>query len=133
MGLWMISEAADTMDRTGHGFSAWEKEFVVQFAFKTGDKELTDKLIDELCACPGGEESGRIMEKYATMYDAKPDWPEAIENLIVALEQYRLEEEKAVSRLAELLSAYGVDMPKEEVREADLSELKKRIRKEASL
>ena len=48
MGLLMISETINDICKVSHSFSNEEKEFIVQFAFKTSDKELTNKLIDEL-------------------------------------------------------------------------------------
>ena len=131
MGLLMINEAAGKMGQTGHVFSEAEKEFVVQFAYKTGDKELTDRLIDDLCGCGGKDESTAVMGRYGTMYDAKPDWLDAIENIIVSLEMYRREEEKAIEKLSELLSACGIKLSGEEVKKTDLTELKKQVRMEA--
>ena len=46
----------------------------MQFAFKTSDKELTNKLIDELVESVDETDSIRIMEKYSVMYDVKPTW-----------------------------------------------------------
>ena len=45
MGLLMISETINDICKVSHSFSNEEKEFIVQFAFKTSDKELTNKLI----------------------------------------------------------------------------------------
>ena len=39
----------------------------------------------------------------------KPAWVEQVENLLVALEMYRIEEEKAINHLADILTAYGID------------------------
>ena len=110
MGLTIINETVTSLCKTKHSFSDGEKEFVVQFAFKSGDKSLTNQLIDELSQCEDGQESQRVMEQYAGMIDMKPVWVSQIENLLISIEMYRLEEEKAINRLAEVLTAYGVDL-----------------------
>ena len=56
MGLTIISETVSEMCKVAHSFSDGEKEFVVQFAFKSGDKTLTNQLIDELSQCEDGQE-----------------------------------------------------------------------------
>ena len=38
MGLTIINETVTSLCKTKHSFSDGEKEFVVQFAFKSGDK-----------------------------------------------------------------------------------------------
>lgn len=127
MGLTIISETVSEMCKLKHSFSDGEKEFVVQFAFKSGDKTLTNQLIDELSECEDGQESQKVMEKYAKMIDMKPHWVSQIENLLVSIEMYRIEEEKAINRLAEVLTAYGVDVTEEQVRRADAEEIKEKV------
>ena len=127
MGLTIISETVTEMCKLKHSFSDGEKEFVVQFAFKSGDKSLTNQLIDELFQCEDGQEAQSIMEKYAKMIDMKPHWVSQIENLLVSIEMYRIEEEKAINRLAEVLTAYGVDVTEEQVRRADAEEIKEKV------
>ena len=127
MGLTIISETVTEMCKLKHSFSDGEKEFVVQFAFKSGDKTLTNQLIDELFQCEDGQESQSIMEQYAKMIDMKPHWVSQIENLLVSIEMYRIEEEKAINRLAEVLTAYGVDVTEEQVRRADAEEIKEKV------
>ncbi len=127
MGLTIINETVTSLCKTKHGFSDKEKEFVVQFAFRSGDKTLTNQLIDELSQCEDGQESQSIMEQYAKMIAMKPVWVSQIENLLVSIEMYRIEEEKAINRLAEVLTAYGVDVTEEQVRRADAEEIKEKV------
>lgn len=127
MGLVIISETVNEMCKCGHSFSDSEKEFVVQFAFKSGNKELTNQLIDELANAEDREESQIIMEQYAMKIQMKPLWVSQIENLLVSIEMYRIEEEKALNRLAEVLTAYGVDVTEEQVRRADAEEIKEKV------
>jgi len=127
MGLQIISETAEAVSK--HRLSEDEQRFVVTFAFKTNDRKLTNKLIAELV---GHETDTKVvMNKYHVMMDQKPDWIGQIENLLVALELYRVEEEKAVNRLADILNAYGIEVTVAEIRVTDANELKERVRKEA--
>lgn len=127
MGLTIISETVNKLCKTKHSFSDKEKEFVVQFAFRSGDKTLTGKLIEEIADCEDEQESQKVMVQYAKMIDMKPPWVSQIENLLVSIEMYRIEEEKAINRLAEVLTAYGVDVTEEQVRRADAEEIKEKV------
>ena len=130
MNLAMVNEVTVIMNERNHPFSESEKEFVVQFAFKTGDKEHTNKLIDELAQAKDETESLKVIQKYSVMHHIKAKWVEQIENLIVALELYRIEEEKAINRLADILGVYGIDVSAEEIRKADSDELKEIVKQE---
>lgn len=114
MNLDMIGQTLAQIQKMNFTFSVKEKEFMLQFAFKTGDKELVNSLTAELRKSDGERQTTCIMEKYKTMYDAKPQWVDSIENLLVAIELYRLEEEKAANRLADLLNAYGITIGADE-------------------
>lgn len=127
MSLAVISETMNDIAVTGHTFTSEEKEFVVQFAFKTGDKELTNKLIDELMVSEDEETSKNVMKKFSVLHDVKPVWVTQIENLLVAIEMYRVEEAKAIDRLAKVLGAYGIDVTEEEVKLADTEHIKEKV------
>ena len=133
MSLDMINETFMIMGNSNHSFSDKKKEFVVQFAFKTEDRELVNKLMEDLMKSEDELQSEQIMQHYSAMYDIKPKWVEQVENLLVALEMYRIEEEKAMNHLADILGAYGIDVSIEEIREADAAELKTKLKKEAVL
>ncbi|MDD3417098.1 MAG: hypothetical protein EOM34_08620 [Clostridia bacterium] len=62
MSLLMISEIMQEKQEPLSTLSDYEKEFVVQFAFKTLDQELTNKLIQELAEARDGDETKQIME-----------------------------------------------------------------------
>ena len=130
MGLAFISETVMAVKNMPQ-FSKEEQQFVVEFSFKTNDKDLTNKLMDEL-AVPD-RDFEMIKMKYQTMYDKKPKWVGQIENLLVALEMYRVEEEKAINRLSDILKGYGIDVTPEEIRKTDTQELKERVKKEVLL
>lgn len=48
MSLIMITEAMKLMEETDADFGMEEKEFIAQYAFRTGDTDLVKKLIEEL-------------------------------------------------------------------------------------
>lgn len=127
MSLLMISEIMQEKQEPLSTLSDYEKEFVVQFAFKTSDQKLTNKLIQELAEARDGDETKQIMQKYTAVYDQKPLWVNQIENLLVSIEIYRVEQERAISRLSQILGAYGIEVSEEELREADAEAIKAKV------
>ena len=59
MGLAAVTETAELFRQKNISMTERDKEFVVQFAFRTNDRELTNKLIDEL-ADAGSYDRDRI-------------------------------------------------------------------------
>ncbi len=131
MGLVAVAETADLLNSRQAVLSETDKEFVVQFAFSTGDKELTNKLIDELVT--EGADKGAVLQKYSTMTGFQPDWIRRIENLLVALEMYRIQEEKAIQTLSEILAAYGADLTVEEIKELRADKVREHLEKKEAL
>lgn len=130
MNLEIIEEAAFVMKEAKNHFTESQKEFVVQFAFKTANKDLTRQLIEELRQSENETQSAQIIQNYSAMIQEKPNWVAQIENLLVALEMYRIEEEKAINRLVDILSAYGIKVSVEEIRMTDTEELLTKVKKE---
>ena len=58
---------------------------------------------------------------------------EQVENLLVALEMYRVEEEKAINHLADILTAYGIDVSAEEIRTTETETLKTTVREKVDV
>ena len=56
-----------------------------------------------------------------------------MENLLVALEMYRVEEEKAINHLADILIAYGIDVSAEEIRTTETETLKTTVREKVEV
>ncbi len=131
MGLKAVTETAELFRQKNISMTERDKEFVVQFAFRTNDKELTNKLIDELT--DEGADRNAVCRKYQTLTGFVPDWIQRIENLLVSLEMYRVQEEQAVKTLSELLSACGISMSEDEIRHTDTAQMQERVKKEASL
>lgn len=112
MNLAVVNEAVTGMNGAEHEFTEEEKNFVVQFAFRSGSKEDTISLIEALAHSTDKVQSEEIMVTYRSKYDIKPAWVEQVENLLVALEMYRIEEEKAISHLSDILTASGMGLIK---------------------
>lgn len=106
MGLAALRQTVQKVCHMSKALSDTDKEQVVQFAFRTEDKELTNKLIDELIQ-PGADREA-VFQRFNALTDIREDWIKNIENLLVSLELYRAQEEKALKTLTEILSAYGL-------------------------
>lgn len=131
MGLAAVTETAELFRRKNISMTERDKEFVVQFAFRTNDRELTNKLTRELA--DAGADRDAVCRKYQALTGFTPDWIQRIENLLISLEMYRVQEEQAVKTLSELLSACGISMSEDEIRRTDTAQMQKRVKKEASL
>lgn len=131
MSLITIKETIEKIEAGNKSMPVEDKQYVVQFAFKTNDKELTESLLDELSKKDCDRE--KVKAKYDAIIDLKPKWLEHIENLLVAIEMYRLEEKKASQRLMEILGAHNIDVSLEELKCEDTSIIKEKVVKGMSL
>lgn len=131
MSLNVVNEAVVVMDEQKHLFGEEERKFILEFAFKSQDKELTKQLIMELMN--SDRSSQMVMNRFTALLDQKPVWLAQIENLLVALEMYRIEEEKAINRLTEIMRAYEIDISEDMLRNQPLDEIKERMKKGISL
>ena len=125
MSLIMITEAMRFIEEADAVISMEDKEFVAKYAFRTGDTDLVKKLIEELQEKDADRE--KVQTKYMQLADNKPEWAEQIENLVIALEMYRIEEDKAVKRITDFLTAHGIDISESVVKDSDVKELKTMI------
>lgn len=131
MSLIAVAETADLINSKQAVLSETDKEFVLRFAFSTGDKELTNKLIDELIE--DGADKWTVMQKYSVLMSSQPDWIRRIENLLVALEMYRVQEEKAIQTLSELLTACGADLSVKEIKEMSTDKIREHLEKKETM
>lgn len=125
MSLIMITEAMRFIEEADAVISMEDKEFVAKYAFRTGDTDLVKKLIEELQEKDADRE--KVQTKYMQLADNKPEWAEQVENLVIALEMYRIEEDKAVKRITDFLTAHGIDISETAVKDSDVKELKTMI------
>ncbi len=100
MNLAVVNEAVTGMNGVEHEFTEEEKKTLwCSLLSGSGSKEDTISLIEALAHSTDKVQSEEIMVTYRSKYDIKPAWVEQVENLLVALEMYRIEEEKAISHL----------------------------------
>ncbi len=121
-----IEETIEAISKEQGVLTDAETQFIIQYAFKTGDEELILKMIEDFTV--EGKDSKALIQKYEATLDVKPKWVDQIENLLVAIEMYRLEEEKAVNRLADVLGAYGIHVSAEEIRNSDMEQIKQKVK-----
>lgn len=125
MSLVIITETMKLMDEAEVTFSIEDKEFIAQYAFRSNEMELVKKLIVELQEKNADKEA--IKTKYMQLVDQNPKWAEQIENLLIVLEMYRVEEEKAVKRIRNFLMEHGIDISEKVVKEARVEEIRTMI------
>ena len=90
-------------------------------------------LIGALSRAKNEDETKQLMKDYGDKLEKKPSWVEQVENLLIALEMYRTEEERAVNRLAEILNAYGIDVSEDEIRTTETEVLKTTVREKVEV
>ena len=127
MSLLSINDAAIAMEATAHSFTAEEKEFIISFAFHTNSKDKTNKLIDEILAAKDEQDSKNIMSRYQSEEKESTKWIQTVENLLISLEMYRIEEEKAINRLTDILKAYGIDVSHDEIKELESESIRQKV------
>ena len=114
MGLAMIAKTVELFERKKAGLSEEEKEAVLMFAYSTEDTELTEKFVDELSGKDVNKQA--VLSRYEALLGQQTDWIRTVEALLIALERYRIEEEKASKMLLEMLEDYGIDLTVEEMK-----------------
>ena len=131
MDLGAVAETDALIDRKQAGLSETDRNFLFRFACATGDRELTERLFEEITT--EGTDKKAVLQKYEVFMGNKPDWIRQVENLLVALEMYRIEEEKAVNRLAEILEAYGIELTVEELKDIPQEKIREQLVKKEKL
>ena len=114
MGLAMIAKTVELFERKKAGLSEPEREAVLMFAYSTEDTELTEKFVDELSGKDANKQA--VLSRYEALLGQQADWIRTVEALLIALERYRIEEEKASKKLLEMLEDYGIDLTVEEMK-----------------
>lgn len=130
INLDVISEAVKIIgvyEKDGRQLTEKEKHFVAEYAFKTGDMELVSGLVANMSLAK--EDDVEFMNRYGALLGKREVWISQIENLLVALEMYRIEEEKALNKIAATLRTCGVEVSVDDIREKGAGEIKQMIKK----
>lgn len=117
MYIGKIEDAVKLLEQTVANFTEMEKQQIAWYAFKTGDDELIQKLVEELSEDDCNRES--IMQKYYAIADRELSWIEQIEMLLVSIEMLRLKEKQALELLSLVVKAYGKEIAKKENAEVE--------------
>lgn len=126
MSLIIIPKVMELIEKAEGKMEQKDKEFVAKYAFQTGDMELVKKLIEELGE--PGKDKEQTKKRFMQLADSKPGWAETIENLVIALEMYRIEEEKAIGKIKDFLLAKGVDITADSIKESKISDIKDMVK-----
>lgn len=129
MGLAMIAKTVELFERKKAGLSEEEKEAVLMFAYSTEDTELTEKFVDELSGKDANKQA--VLSRYEALLGQQADWIRTVEALLIALERYRIEEEKASKKLFEMLEDYGIDLTVEEMKGFSKDMVREKLEKNA--
>jgi hypothetical protein len=78
-----------------------EQEIIARFVLRTGDMKLTNKLLEEL-AEPGVEQE-RVRQKFEVFMEEVSPLAEQLEGLLIALEQYRIQQDRTIKLLEVIL------------------------------
>lgn len=127
-----ISLANTALKGTTAKFNEDEKQFVVFYAYKTGDMTQVQLLIKEMEKATEPGEMEDIFRRYSKQMNLKGGIEHLSENLLVCIERYRLEQENAIGYLATTLNLNGISISDEEIRQGEMMELKDKIAKEAA-
>ena len=117
MYIGKIEEAVIMMERTTASFTEEEKQQITLYAFKIGDEELIQKLVEELSHEDADRK--RIFQKYFAITDEREAWIEQIELLLVTIELLRLKEKQALEVLSQIVKAYEKEISKKEKEDSE--------------
>ena len=112
MYIGMIEDAVKLLEQTVVTFTETEKQQIAWYAFKTGDDELIQKLVEELSEADCNRES--IMQKYFSIADREVSWIEQIEMLLVSIEMLRLKEKQVLELLSQVVKVYQKEIAEKE-------------------
>jgi hypothetical protein len=80
-----------------------EQEIAARFVLRTGDLELTNKLLLELAQ--QGVEKEKVRQRFAVLMEPVSPLSERLEGVLIALEQYRIQQERTIKLLEGILFA----------------------------
>lgn len=121
MNIENIANAMAEADKHRGILTEEERSFIAYFAYQTGDMKQTKMLIDRLAGLEEGSERRDVVKLFEEQLYKQPKAIRQIEELLVSIERYRIEEQKAINELAELLTSYGISIMDEELKRRDAS------------
>ena len=121
MNIENIANAMAEADKHRGILTEEERSFIAYFAYQTGDMKQTKMLIDRLAGLEEGSARRDVVKLFEEQLYKQPKAIRQIEELLVSIERYRIEEQKAINELSELLTSYGISIMDEELKRRDAS------------
>jgi len=121
MNIENIANAMAEADKHRGILTEEERSFIAYFAYQTGDMKQTKMLIDRLAGLEEGSARRDVVKLFEEQLYKQPKSIRQIEELLVSIERYRIEEQKAINELSELLTSYGISIMDEELKRRDVS------------
>lgn len=122
MNIVNIASAMAEADKHRGILTEEEKNFIAYFAYQTGDMKKTKELIERLASLEAGSARRDVLTLYEEQLYKQPKVVRQIEEILVSIERYRIEEQKAINELSELLTNYGISINDEDLKKRDASE-----------
>ena len=122
MNIVNIANAMAEADKHRGVLTEEEKNFIAYFAYQTGDMKKTKELIERLASLEAGSARRDVLTLYEEQLYRQPKVVRQIEEILVSIERYRIEEQKAINELSKLLTNYGISINDEELKKRDASE-----------
>lgn len=121
MNIENVANAMAEADKHRGILTEEERNFIAYFAYQTGDMKQTKMLIDRLTGLEEGSARRDVVKLFEEQLYKQPKAIRQIEELLVSIERYRIEEQKAINELSELLTSYGISIMDEELKRRDVS------------
>lgn len=121
MNIENIANAMAEADKHRGILTEEERSFIAYFAYQTGDMKQTKMLINRLAGLEEGSARRDVVKLFEEQLYKQPKTIRQIEELLVSIERYRIEEQKAINELSELLTSYGISIMDEELKRRDVS------------
>ena len=119
MNIKRVAIAMKMADEHRNVLTEEEKSFIAYFAYQTGDMKLTQTLIERLVGLEEGSARRNVIECFEEQLYKQPKAIRQMEELLVSIERYRIEEQKAINELSELLTSYNISVLDEELKKKD--------------
>lgn len=121
MNIVNVAKAMAEADKHRGILTEEEKNFIAYFAYQTGDMKTVRELTERLAGLEEGAARRDVITLYEEQLYKQPKMVRQIEELLVSIERYRIEEQKAINELSELLTSYGISIMDEELKKHDVS------------
>lgn len=119
MNIKSVAMAMEMADKHRNILTEEERSFIAYFAYQTEDLKLTQTLIERLVGLEEGAARRNVVECFEEQLYKQPAAIRQMEELLVSIERYRIEEQKAINELSELLTSYNISVLDEELKKKD--------------